>query len=105
MIRLILQGMIGAIGDHLRLRIPAQNIVLSLDEPKNISALNVLPVTIAEVSQRDGPTVAIGLQAGSDRLLAQVSARSAREMALAEGKEVFAIFKVSAATPDLRASG
>lgn len=98
--RLYLQGHIGTIGDVLRLRVPAQDIMLSLDPPDRLSALNALPVMITDIVSGEGAALAVGLQAGTDRLLAQVSRRSARELGLASGQCVHAIFKVSAATPD-----
>lgn len=101
----LLQGQHGVVGDSLRLRIPAQDVILSVDAPTGISALNALPVTITDITPGDGPALAVGLQAGSDRLLAQISQRSARAMNLSPGKSVYAIFKVTAVTPDLGVRG
>jgi len=95
-----LRGQVGQIGDALRLRVPAQDIMLSLDPPDRLSALNALPVKIAALAQDAGPSVAVALTAGQDRLLAQISQRSVRALGLEVGKSVFAIFKVRAATPD-----
>ena len=101
----LLQGKHGAPGETLRLRVPAQDVILSLDPPTGLSALNALPVTITDIRPGAGPALAIGLQAGGDRLLAQISRRSARAMDLAPGKQVHAIFKVTAVTPDIGGSG
>lgn len=95
----VLQGHHGQVGDTLRLRIPAQDVILSLTAPVGISALNALPFIITDITPGDGPALAVGLQAGTDRLLAQISTRSARGMDLAAGKAVYAIFKVTAVTP------
>lgn len=97
----LIQGQHGRVGDRLRLRVPAQDIILSIDAPSGISALNALPVTIADIKPGDGPALAVSLRAGDDRLLAQISTRSARSMGLESGKTVYAIFKVTAVTPDL----
>lgn len=99
---ILLQGQVGRPGDVVRLRVPAQDIILSLERPTGISALNALPVTITEIAKGDGPAMAIGLLAGQERLLAQISDRSVRAMDLAPGRAVYAIFKVTAATPDLK---
>jgi len=101
----LLQGHHGQAGDMLRLRVPAQDIVLSLDAPKGLSALNALPVTITDVTPGEGPAVAVAMQAGDDKLLAQISTRSAREMGLAAGQTIYAIFKVTAITPGIGGRG
>lgn len=99
--RVTLQGQVGAIGEALRLRVPSRDIILSLDPADRLSALNALPVTITDIEQDAGPALAIGLRAGELRLLAQISHRSARALDLKVGQDVHAIFKVTAATPDL----
>ena len=82
-----------AIGAVVRVRIPAQDVILSLHRPVGISALNILPVVIASVFQGDGPGAAIGLVSGEDRLLARVTRRSADAMGLTEGLACYAVVK------------
>ncbi|SEV90869.1 molybdate transport system ATP-binding protein [Cognatiyoonia koreensis] len=96
----LLQGKIGQVGARLRLRVPAQDIILSTQAPAGLSALNALPVEILGITEGDGPALAVSLKAGDERLLAQISTRSARAMNLSVGSQVYAIFKVTAATPD-----
>lgn len=103
--QVFLQGQLGRIGDTLRLRVPAQDIMLSLARPVGLSALNTLPVEIIDITEGEGPALAVSLRAGPDRLLAQISSRSARAMELVPGMPVYAIFKITAATPDFAASG
>src|SRR5512134_3952387 len=53
--RLWLPRIEAAIGDQLRLRIPAQDVILARDRPEGLSALNILPVTVTEVKVGEGP--------------------------------------------------
>lgn len=94
--RLILPGPLGAVGDVVRVRVPAQDIILSLTAPLGLSALNVLAVIVTGAVAGQGPGVAVGLQCGTDRLLARVTRRSAAAMGLAPGMQVFAILKATA---------
>ncbi len=98
--RIVLPGNLGRLGQKVRLRIPAQDVILAREAPKGISALNVLPVTITAVEQGRGPGVAVGLRAGNDQLLARVTRRSAKLMELAVGQQIFAIIKATAVGPE-----
>ena len=82
-----------AIGAVVRVRIPAQDVILSLARPVGISALNILPVVIADMFQGDGPGVAVGLHSGDDRMLARVTRRSAEALGLTTGLCCFAVVK------------
>ena len=98
--RIMLPGILGVLGQTVRLRIPAQDVILSRTAPDGISALNVLPVMITAIEQGRGPGVAVGLKAGDDALLARVTRRSALRMELAVGQQVFAIIKATAVGPE-----
>ena len=98
--RIVLPGILGVLGQTVRIRIPAQDVILANEAPKGLSALNVLPVTITRVEQGRGPGVAVALQAGKDHLLARVTRRSALRMELAEGQNIYAIIKATAVGPE-----
>ncbi|MCF2906325.1 molybdenum ABC transporter ATP-binding protein [Octadecabacter sp. CECT 8868] len=89
-------GAVGRAGGTVRVRVPAQDIILSRTQPEGLSALNVLPVTIAALERGGGPGVAVALQAGDSRLLARVTKRSCDGMALQKGDRIFAILKATA---------
>ena len=97
--RLILPGRLGALGERVRLRIPAQDVILSTGKPAGLSALNVLRCTIAGLEIGQGPGVAVSLVSGTDRLLARITRRSAALMGLGVGQEVHAILKATAMAP------
>ena len=83
----------GPVGAVLRLRIPAQDVMLSLKRPTGISALNILPVNVVSVRIGDGPGAIISLALGAEILLARITRRSADAMNLCPGDRVFAVLK------------
>jgi molybdate transport system ATP-binding protein len=85
------------VGTTIRVRIPAQDILLATQRPQGISALNVLAATVLSIRQGDGPGDGAGalvsLQCGEDRLLARITRRSAAALGLEPGSACFAIVK------------
>lgn len=79
-------------GTRLRLRIGAGDILIARAQPKEISANNVLRVTVRQVTVTDDICDVV-LSAGPAPLLARITAASARRLALAPGLPVFAIIK------------
>lgn len=79
-------------GALLRLRIRARDIALSRTRPQGISVLNVLPARIVSVTDDGAASAEVVLDAGVS-LRARITRRSARELALAPGGEVFALIK------------
>lgn len=92
------------IGAKLRVRVEAHDILLFKDAPQGGSALNVLPVTITSIREGDGPGAIVGLMAGGDPLIARVTRRSVRQLALEPGLNCFAVLKsTSIAAADIGA--
>ena len=98
--RIVLPGILGVLGQSLRIRIPAQDVILAREAPTGLSALNILPVTITRVEEGRGPGVAVGLKAGDDHLLARVTRRSASRLGLKVGQQIYAIIKATAVGPE-----
>lgn len=93
-----------AIGDYLRLRIPAQDVILARERPEGLSALNILPVTVTEVKTGEGPGAVVQLKAGQDLLLARITQRSVAALGLAPGVAAHAVLKsVALAKSDIGA--
>ena len=92
-------GAVGRAGGTIRVRVPAQDVILSRSAPEGLSALNVLSVTITGLEQGAGPGVAVALRAGNARLMARITKRSCAAMELAEGDRVYAILKATAIAP------
>ncbi len=88
-----LPRVIAPMGSSLRIRILAQDVMLAITRPEGISALNILPATIRDIRQGDGPGALVRLDAGGEVILARITRRSAEALALAPGKPVFAVLK------------
>lgn len=74
----------------------ARDVMLSLNRPSGLSALNVLAATVAEVaeSKKEGKsTCEVRLDCGGVILLARITRRSRADLGLAPGTPVFAIIK------------
>lgn len=78
-------------GQAVRVRIRAEEIMLAREEPKAISANNVLPGQIVAVTGGDPSDVQIAC--GPTRLVARITRASAARLELAPGMPVFAIVK------------
>ncbi len=94
--RLMIPGQIGTVGETLRLRIPARDVILSDVAPTRLSALNSLAVTIQSLTDTHDGYVDVALDAAGDPLLARITRRSARQMDLKPGQVIFAIIKATA---------
>ena len=94
-----LPGVAAPVGATVRLRVLAQDVILSRTRPEGLSSVNVLPVEVTAIHPGDGPGAAIALRAGSDRLLARVTARAVREMGLQVGTACHAILKATTVAP------
>ncbi|WP_299611513.1 molybdenum ABC transporter ATP-binding protein [uncultured Tateyamaria sp.] len=90
-----LLGVQAPVGSDVRLRVLAQDVLLSLTRPQGLSAQNILPVTITAIRAGDGPGAAIALDAGGDALLARVTGRAVQSMGLSEGQSLFAVIKAT----------
>lgn len=89
-------------GAQTRVRILAQDVILSKTRPSGLSALNVLSVNVISLRDGTGPGVIVQLSAGEDRLLARITRRSATALGLTPGDAAFAIVKsVSIARVDI----
>jgi molybdate transport system ATP-binding protein len=85
------------VGARMRARIRARDVMLALDRPERISALNVVPATVASVVNAPGAADAlVHLDAGGDRLLARVTRQTVTTLALAPRTPVWAIVKAVA---------
>lgn len=81
------------VGTALRLRIAAQDVILSRSRPEGLSALNILPGTVTQVRFGEGPGALVQIALGDCVLLARVTRRSAEALALAPGVAVHAVLK------------
>ncbi|MBL9050337.1 MAG: molybdenum ABC transporter ATP-binding protein [Tabrizicola sp.] len=83
----------GIPGREVRVRIAAQDVILSRARPEGLSALNILPGTISALHEGQGPGVLVRLDLGGVFLLARLTRRSALALELAPGLQVHAVLK------------
>ena len=81
------------VGAALRVRIRARDVMIALARPEGLSALNVLPGTVAEIGQTSGPIVDIRLDCAGEPLIARLTRRSVGNLGLAPGVPVYAVIK------------
>ncbi len=86
----------GVPGARVRIRIAAQDVILSRTRPVGLSALNILPCQVTAVQDGRGPGVLVQLDLGGEALLARVTRRSAQALGIAPGVAVFAVVKTVA---------
>ena len=94
------------VGMRLRVRVRAEEILLALEEPRAISANNILAAQVLAVGGDSATHADVQLGCGATRLVARITRASAARLGLAPGKPVFAIVKsVTVDTPAARAIG
>ncbi len=86
-------------GAAIRVRIAAHDVLLSRARPEGLSALNILPGTVAEIRAGEGPGALVALDTPAGRVLARITRRSAEALGLAPGAAVHAVVKSVAVAP------
>lgn len=82
-----------AAGTKLRVRLRAQDIMLARDEPRSISANNILPAIVEGISN-SGPSHAdVQLRCGDVLLVARITQSSVARLAITPGQNLFAVIK------------
>jgi molybdate transport system ATP-binding protein len=98
--RLVVPALGRPAGARLRLLVRARDVLVAAERPHGLSALNVLPATVAAIGPPHGAAVDVSLSAGTAVLHARLTRRAVAELALAPGKPCFAIVKASALADD-----
>jgi len=80
-------------GSSVRLRLAARDVSLTLQRQIGTSILNILPVTVDGLSLDDEAQVTVRVLAGTVPILARITRKSALELGLQPGLEVFAQVK------------
>ena len=78
---------------RVRLRLAARDVSLTLERQSGTSILNILPVTVDDISLDDSAQVTVRLLAANVPILARVTRKSALELGLQPGLGVFAQVK------------
>ncbi|MDB6179857.1 molybdenum ABC transporter ATP-binding protein [Paracoccus fistulariae] len=85
-------------GRDLRVRIMARDVMLSLQAPEGISALNIIPARVESLTQT-GRDILVRLEAGPETILSQITRRSAQLLDLRPGMPVHAVLKTLSVAP------
>ncbi|WP_136443258.1 molybdenum ABC transporter ATP-binding protein [Pacificoceanicola onchidii] len=88
------------IGASIRLRVPAQEVILAKQKPEGLSALNILAGTVEAIREGGGPGAIVSLSTPAGRVLARITRRSARAMDLKPGSTCHAVLKTVAIAPE-----
>jgi len=84
-------------GQRLRFRVHARDVSLALQRAEGSSITNLLPARVAAVVAADTPAhVLVRLDAGGTPLLARITRRSADQLAIAPGQQLWAQIKTVA---------
>ncbi|WP_170333602.1 molybdenum ABC transporter ATP-binding protein [Ruegeria arenilitoris] len=97
--RLFLPRIPHQVGEELRIRIPAQEVILSSKRPEGLSALNMLEGSVDTIRAGDGPGAIVSVQTPAGPVLARVTRRSVEALGLEPGKPCFAVIKTVALAP------
>jgi len=90
---LILPARPEAIGSQIHIWIRARDVMLSLAPLGGVSALNILPATVLALRRGEGPGVMVQLQTGEARILSRITRRSAKNLGLKPGMQVYGVVK------------
>ena len=80
-------------GTAVRVRVRARDVMLAIDEPKGLSALNILRAQVEAIEETSGPSADVLLVAADDRLTARLTRRSIGALGLEPGRQVYAVIK------------
>ncbi|MGR3565313.1 MAG: molybdenum ABC transporter ATP-binding protein [Heliomarina sp.] len=87
-------------GSFIRIRIAAQEVILSRERPAGLSALNILPGRVESLRAGEGPGMLVSLATPAGTILSRITRRSAMTLGLDEGVDCHAIVKSVAIAPE-----
>ncbi|MFW2543231.1 molybdenum ABC transporter ATP-binding protein [Primorskyibacter sp. 2E107] len=99
-VRLHLPRVRHAVGASLRVRIPAQEVILARGRPEGLSALNIIPGRVEAIREGGGPGAIVSLATPAGTVLARITRRSAAALGVVEGAECHAVLKTVAIAPE-----
>jgi len=82
-----------AIGERLRVRIRAEDVMLATEEPRTISANNILLCSVTAIRETGTAHADVQLLCGQARFVSRITQASARRLGLKPAMPVFAIAK------------
>lgn len=95
----------GAVGQRVRIRIRARDVIVATQKPEGLSALNIVAGTVASVREGEGAHADIGIDCGGQTVLARITGLSLRTLGLRVGQPVYAVIKTVSFEPGTVAAG
>jgi molybdate transport system ATP-binding protein len=89
-------GLNHAVGSLHRVRIPARDVILAVERPIGLSALNILSGTIAAIAPAGDNLIEIRLDCHGEMIISRITRRSLETLGLVVGRNVFAVVKAVA---------
>ncbi len=91
--RLSVPRQLRAVGQSLRIRVQARDVSLTLAAQTGTSILNIVPVTVTQLSTDSPGQMMVKLDAGGTPLLARITHKSSQALSLQAGKALYAQIK------------
>ncbi|WP_296745577.1 molybdenum ABC transporter ATP-binding protein [Mesorhizobium sp.] len=82
-----------AVGDPVRIRVRARDVMIATERPVGLSALNILPGTVVAMKPGEGPEVEVGIDCDGAIVLARITEQSRKGLGLQLGSKVFVVVK------------
>ena len=83
-------------GTRIRVRIRARDVIIATQEPRGLSALNILRGRISAIKHGEGALVEIRIDCNGQIILSRITRQSLHALDLAVGRDVFAVIKTVA---------
>lgn len=91
--RFFVPGRFATAAASARMRIRARDVMLALDEPRNISALNIVAGRVTDIRPAGGHAVHVRLDCAGAAIIARITRHSANQLGLAPGCAAYGIIK------------
>jgi molybdate transport system ATP-binding protein len=88
------------IGQAVRVRVLAHDVMLATKQPENISALNVFHGRVSAIKFGRGPGAIVSVESSGNTILARVTRRSVEALNLQIGHQCYAIIKSVSVAPN-----
>lgn len=86
-------GRIGESGTRARLRLKARDVMIAIEKPRGLSALNILDGVVSGIGERAGPQVEVRIDCHGSPVIARITRQSLDALALRPGVKCHAIVK------------
>ncbi|HEX6240574.1 MAG TPA: TOBE domain-containing protein, partial [Polyangiales bacterium] len=84
------------VGQRIQVQVLARDVILATEPPRGLSVRNVVAARVVSVTHDSGRAVLVELDIGrATTLLARITERASAELALAPGRQVWALIKAA----------